>query len=64
MPKRLLFIIESLGGGGAQNALSKLISEFQNNNLKLTLLTFKSKNMTNSFLIKVLKELYFQRTMK
>ena len=43
MPKRLLFIIESLGGGGAQNALSKLISEFQNNNLKLTLLTFKSK---------------------
>lgn len=57
MPKRLLFIIESLGGGGAQNALSKLISEFQNNNLKLTLLTFKSKKYDKFFLNKSVKRI-------
>lgn len=57
MPKKLLFIIESLGGGGAQSTLSKLVGEFQNNNLNLTLLTFKSKKYDRFFLNKRVKRI-------
>ena len=39
----MLFIIESLGGGGTQSVLATLINEFAKKNLKITLLTFKSK---------------------
>ena len=41
--KKLLFIIESLGGGGTQSVLATLINEFAKKYLKITLLTFKSK---------------------
>ena len=49
MKKKICFIIESMGGGGTQKNLYRLINTFEKDETKVSLITFKKK-----------RELYFQ----
>ena len=61
MSKKLLFIIESLGGGGTQSVLSTLINEFAKSDFKITLLTFKSKKFDKFTLNKSINRVILQK---
>ena len=43
MSKKIIFIIESLGGGGSQSVVSTLITEWKKRGFDITLTTFKPK---------------------
>ena len=51
MKKNICFIIESMGGGGAQKNLYRLIKTLQKENVSISLITFK-KNEEDRFFLK------------
>ena len=44
--KKICFIIESMGGGGTQKNLYRLINTFEKDETKVSLITFKKKKRT------------------
>ena len=57
MKKNICFIIESMGGGGAQKNLHRLIKTLQNENVSISLITFK-KNEKDRFFFKKISRHY------
>lgn len=64
MSKQILFIIESLGGGGTQSVVSTLINEWNKKNIKIHLLTFKSKKFDKFFINKSVKRFIMKKNNK
>lgn len=64
MSKKLLFIIESLGGGGAQSVLTTIINEWKKSTLKINLLTFKPKKFDRFLIDKDIKRIIIQKSNK
>ena len=58
MKKRVCFIIESMEGGGTQKNLHILMNTFENDNVKLFLITYK-KNKKDKFYLKKNIKRYF-----
>ena len=53
MKKNICFIIESMGGGGAQKNLYRLIKTLQKENVSISLITFKKNEKDRFFLKKI-----------
>ena len=54
MKKNICFIIESMGGGGAQKNLYRLIKTLQKENVSISLITFKKNEKDRFFFRKKL----------
>ena len=64
MSKKLLFIIESLGGGGTQSVVSTIISEWKKLDLELDLLTFKPRKFDEFPVDKKIKRAIIEKNNK